>query len=294
LDLVTELEGQGLSRKIVADMFGLALRSYQQKVDRLTESASEGGVTLWQAVYDHLRGVEVAARAQVLRRFARDDEASVKSILRDLVETGLVYQRGRGESCTYRIAPESDLAQGDHDTEGLSALCWVFVYRDGPIREGELARRLKVTREALRPIVAQLQRDGRIDEEADGAAPSWSTRRCSIPLGDEAGWEAALVDHHQAVVSAVCNKLRNGATRALPPDRIGGSTYSFDVWPGHPYEAQAYALLSETRQRLSALWDRVSTHNQGAERPERGVAKVTFYCGQSVAGDEPSSSAGPV
>jgi hypothetical protein len=33
LDLVTEIERQGVARKVVADMFGLALRSYQQKVD---------------------------------------------------------------------------------------------------------------------------------------------------------------------------------------------------------------------------------------------------------------------
>src|SRR5262245_46477549 len=40
VDLAREIERQGVGRKVVADMFGLALRSYQRKVQRLTESAS--------------------------------------------------------------------------------------------------------------------------------------------------------------------------------------------------------------------------------------------------------------
>jgi hypothetical protein len=40
LDLASEIEAQGVARKVAADMFGLALRSYQKKVQRLTESAT--------------------------------------------------------------------------------------------------------------------------------------------------------------------------------------------------------------------------------------------------------------
>jgi hypothetical protein len=295
LDLVTELEGQGLSKKIVADMFGLALRSNQQKVDRLTESASEGGATLWQVVYDYLRGVETATRSQVLTRFAREDEASVKSILRDLVETGLVYQRGRGEACTYRAAPDADLEHEApaRDLESLAALSWVFVYREGSLKASELAQRLGLDRAALEPVVSGLLRDGRLRVEIDDAVdPTYSTRRCLLPLGDAAGWEASLVDHHLAVVSAVCTKLRNGQTRALPPDQVGGSTYSFDVWPEHPFDARVRALLAETRVRLSELWNQVAEYNTQVLRPDSGVAKVTFYCGQSVVGElEPRDEA---
>lgn len=295
LDLVTELERQGLSRKVVADMFGLALRSYQQKVDRLSESASEGGVTLWQAVYDFLRSQEVSSRTEVLRRFARDDDASVKSILRDLVESGLVYQRGRGDACTYRVAPDSDLARGseERDAASLYALAWVVVYRDGPVSKADVGVRLRAGEDALDAVLDRLLADGRIREErasGDGAEALYSTRRCLIPLGDEAGWEAALIDHYQAVVSAICAKLRNGNTRALPPDRIGGSTYSFDVWSGHPFEAEVYALLSETRDRVSEFWGRVSEHNRQVQRPENGTSKVTFYCGQSVVSEADGNS----
>lgn len=90
-------------------MFGLALRSYQQKVDRLMESASTGGITLWEAVHRFIAERDVVARAELLRRFAKDDPASVASILLDLVESGLVYKTGRGDQAVYRITPEADL-----------------------------------------------------------------------------------------------------------------------------------------------------------------------------------------
>ena len=40
LDLARTLEAQGVGRRVAADMFGLALRSYQKKVRRLTEGVS--------------------------------------------------------------------------------------------------------------------------------------------------------------------------------------------------------------------------------------------------------------
>ena len=43
LDLANELESQGVSRKVSADMFGMALRAYIRKVRRLSESESYQG-----------------------------------------------------------------------------------------------------------------------------------------------------------------------------------------------------------------------------------------------------------
>src|SRR5689334_16034848 len=46
LDLADELNAQGVSRKVSADMFGLALRTYLRKIQRLRESSTEGGRSL--------------------------------------------------------------------------------------------------------------------------------------------------------------------------------------------------------------------------------------------------------
>ena len=43
LELAREIEALGVGRRVAADMFGMALRSYQKKMQRLTESASEPG-----------------------------------------------------------------------------------------------------------------------------------------------------------------------------------------------------------------------------------------------------------
>jgi hypothetical protein len=43
LDLADELAQQGVSRSVSADMFGLALRTYLRKIQRLRESTTEHG-----------------------------------------------------------------------------------------------------------------------------------------------------------------------------------------------------------------------------------------------------------
>src|SRR5678815_5247680 len=54
LELARELDAQGISRKVSADMFGLALRSYRRRVRQLSESSADRGRTLWEAVLAYL------------------------------------------------------------------------------------------------------------------------------------------------------------------------------------------------------------------------------------------------
>jgi hypothetical protein len=280
LDLTQALEEQGLGRKVVADMFGLALRSYQQKVDRLMESASSGGMTLWEAVHRYIAERNVVPRADLLRRFAKDDPASLAGILHDLVESGLVYKTGRAEHIVYRIAPEADLQQAlESDQRAtIEACAWAMIYRQGPLSLEQLIEQLPVEQAGLDAALAALLEDKRIERDDKG---QYRSARVLLPLDHTAGWEAGLLDHYHAVMGAVIAKLRNGQTRALPADELGGSTYSFDVWPGHPLEGSVRSLLREQRSALGALWNRVATHNQKG-KPE-SYTRVTFYCGQNVA-----------
>jgi len=71
LSRAQEIERQGVSRKIVADMFGLALRTYQRKVQRLEESASASGRTLWEAVIEYLGETGPVRRDHLLDRFLK-------------------------------------------------------------------------------------------------------------------------------------------------------------------------------------------------------------------------------
>ncbi len=291
LDLVDELKRQGLTREVIADMFGLALRSYQLKVQRLTESVTERGMTLWEAIHRYLQEKKVVTRAEVLRRFSQDDETSVKGVLNDLVESGLVSRTGRAEATVYRSVTPEELAEAAavDPVASSTSLAWVAIYRNGPITRNKLRELVPVGPETLDRALEALVADGRVSKQHDGAQggtsePLYTSTQYLIAIGDSAGWEAALLDHYQTVVAAICAKLRNGATRALPDDQIGGSTYSFDIWPGHPRERDVQNLLRTIRSQLSQLWDEVTAHNQREKpnRVEEEISRHTFYCGQLV------------
>ena len=108
VELANELEAQGVSRKVSADMFGMALRAYIRKVRRLTESATESEKTLWQAVLELIRKESFVPRSRVLARFQRDGELEVSSILKDLSDSGLVLSSGSGEGNTARRVTSGD------------------------------------------------------------------------------------------------------------------------------------------------------------------------------------------
>src|SRR5688572_12596582 len=54
LELAREIEAQSVGQKVAADMFGLALRSYQVKLKRVSESADAAPVSLWQDIHARL------------------------------------------------------------------------------------------------------------------------------------------------------------------------------------------------------------------------------------------------
>jgi hypothetical protein len=108
-DLTRELHRQGVSRRVAADMFGMALRTYRRKVQRLAESQTVAGRSLWEAVYDYLSKRPVTTRADVFEHFRRDNEEIVCGVLEDLVESGLVYRAGRGAHASFRAASPADL-----------------------------------------------------------------------------------------------------------------------------------------------------------------------------------------
>ena len=287
LNLVSELESQGVGRKVIADMFGLALRSYQMKVRRLNASATELNRSLWEAVLDFIQKSGSVTRAEVLRRFHADDDASVRGILRDLLETRLVYMTGKGNSTTYRIATDDDRVSGSvsEDEEATAALLWITVYREGPIDADDLAATLRLERKIVDMLLEQLLSEARIELD-DPEALTYRSHQCVLPLGDPVGWEASLFDNFQATVAAICTKLRGGDRGASSGDLVGGSTYSFDLSPEHPCKDSVLALLRETRERVSLLRSEVTSYNNQNSLHGGNSIKATFYFGQNVVFEE--------
>jgi hypothetical protein len=285
VDLVTELKAQGLGNKVIADMFGLTLRGYHHKVARLSESSTERGRSLWEALYSLVQEREVVARGELLERFARDDEAKVRGVMSDLVDSGLVFRAGRGDSTVYRAARADELAAtaGTADDERLSNWCWIAIYRYGPISLGELAIHVPADEAALGRALARLEKEGRIRGRPEDGTLRYSSDACVIPLGDPKGWEAAVFDHYQAMVTAVCAKLALGRRPSTPGEWIGGSTFGFEIWDDHPERENVLGVLQDLRDRIGAVRERVTEYNR-VNSPGRGALKVVTYVGQSVAG----------
>jgi hypothetical protein len=277
LNLAQELDAQGISRKVSADMFGMALRSYRRRVRQLSESSTERGRSLWEAVLAFLSQGRLVTREEVLKRFHRDEEALVKGVLSDLCESGLVFRIGIAKSAAYRAATAEELADLRQRPDGLLELVWMLIYRDGPVGEEELHQRTSLDLGALGACLSQLADAGRIQRGEDGR---YDASSLVLPLGSSAASEAALFDHYQAVVRTLCARLQ-AASDASQRSRSGGSTYSFTIWAGHPCEDEVHDLLREYRERHSELRERIEAYNREHALPER-YERVTAYGGVCV------------
>jgi hypothetical protein len=277
LELVKELERQGVSRKVSADMFGMGLRTYQRKIQRITESSTERGRSLWTALLDYVASRDTVSRTEVLVRFASDDEALVRSVLHDLCESELVTQTGSGANSVYRARTGDEMGRllQTRRSEGLDELLWALLYHEGPLPADEVPARTGLGALECEAVLSRLLEAGRIEF----AGGSYRTSSLVLPLGSPVGFEAAVFDHFKAVVNTLTGRLR--APRSAPSlaDRVGGSTYSVEVWPGHPLEDEVYATLGKLRGILGDLRQRVESHNQGQPPPENHT-KVLLYVGQ--------------
>ena len=286
LDLVHELQSAGVGHKIIADMFGMALRTYHDRVRRLSESRTDRGHTLWEAVLHFIRSHESVSRAEILKRFGRDDALVVRSALADLVDNGLVFRTGRGDRTTFRAADPKQAAHilGD-DPELAAMFVWVAVHRASPCTQAELEQAVSVAGLDLKSVLDRLVEDGRIRREESGGKVIYACDSCVIPFESDAGWEGAVFDHFQAMVTAIGAKLHQ-TTRARLDDQVGGSTYAFDLSPNHPHHKEVFGLLEEVRQRATALREKVEAYNATQPSPPPGQQaqqqRVTFYVGQSV------------
>lgn len=299
LELVRELEAQGVRQKVVADMFGMALRTYQKKVQRLSQSATDRGRTLWEAIYDFVVKRRVATRTDILQRFAHDEDSTVRGILRDMVANGLVFESGTGLRVAYRAATDEDLdlLGKEEDGDEAATFAWAAIYRLGPITLGELHDAIRMDKARLQYLVEQLVADGRVQIEEAPESPSsppvltlteappaearYRAARFIVPLDARVGWAAAVFDHYQAVVHTILAKLAGDDPETPYPGRAGGSTWSFDIWPGHPHEQEVLDLLTQLRERVRVVQERVFAHNEREGRPP-SHPRVSVYLGQSV------------
>lgn len=195
LNLARELEAQGITRAVAADMFGLALRSYQKKIQRVTESATEQGSTLWQAIYDFI-DKSSPTRGRIAERFARDNEREVAAVLHDLVSSGMVFITGSGQRAVYGATSEAlrtRLVKAE-DTEALAHVVWLHVFRGDARTVADLAALLGLDASRIEAALELLVEGGRVSRSGAELVAG----NLVIPLGSESGTETAMLDHFRA------------------------------------------------------------------------------------------------
>jgi hypothetical protein len=284
IELARELDQHGVSRGVSADMFGLALRTYMRRIRRYDESLTQKGASLWEAVLRFVESRSTVSRSEVLDEFARDDDALVRSVLQDLTDSGLVFRSGARAAVVYRAATPEEIGSARHaaDQECLDNMIWAVIRREGPLSSSALADRTALRAGELEAALARLSQDERIERAlGDDGVDSYRARSIVIPLGSRSGWEAAVYDHFHALVKTIVCKFRQDSEGAAPDDRVGGSTYTFEVWDGHPFAERVYGHLARYRATTSELRGQVDQHNDKNGRPGRYDA-VTVYMGQCV------------
>jgi hypothetical protein len=280
--LAKEIELQGIGRKVAADMFGVALRTYQKRVQRLSESASARGRTLWEAVFGYLSEREAVGRADIQARFRHDSTDDLGAVLSDLVASGLVYVAGRGADAVYRAlsASEQQLAANTGSSDALTHMVWLTVYRQPGLRLSELASKLGTSLERTREAVDALVADGLVHTEGE-RDPALRGETFVVPVGAARGWEAAVFDHFSTACAAIARKVELGPGSRVN-EAVGGATFSFEVYRGHPHEERVIGLLARFRDEIDAFWNEVAAYNRTHPVPDERKTKVSFYFGQNV------------
>ena len=276
LHLVHELRSQGLAHKVIADMFGLPLRTYHERIKRLDEHKTSRSKTIRDAIVGFVHGESGVTRESLDLRFRLEDERVVRSVIRDLVATGVLERRAGGQGAVYVVAaPDAS----ESKAEQIDALALIALQGFETATIDELAEVLGARSEQISPRLTALAADGRISQVGQGSEARFASLETEIGYGQPSGRDAAIFDHVRAVVSALTAKI-GGKSAAQREDEVGGSTYVFDLSETHPLAEETTSLLKQIRARSSDLRKRVlaATKPQGDTHHMR----VTLYVGQWV------------
>jgi len=199
-------------------------------------------------------------------------------LLSDLLRNGLVYKTGAGRRALYGATREQEykkLVEAEN-LESAAAIAWLLIHRHPGLKAADLAVGLSLSLEVAERALQALLEQGRIS--GDGAG--YRTDVVTIPVGESSGWEAAVFDHYQAMVTAIGKKVTQ--PRSAQGDVVGGATLAFDVHDQHPHKERVYGLLAQVRAQVNELWNEVRAHNQEHPVADEHKHRVSFYFGQAV------------
>lgn len=205
IEVVRELKQQGVGNKVIADMFGMALRTYHDRVRRLEHEARYGGCSLWEAVLGYIREAGPVPQSDVVLRFRNEDALTLRGVLKDLVDSGHVMRTGRGptvilQSAEALVPSASPSAESDPRGRRVANLVWVTVNRLGACSFSQICEQVPSHEAELHRALELLVKEGKLHTTCSEGKVRYIAGECVIPPRDPLGWEAAMFDHYQAMV----------------------------------------------------------------------------------------------
>ncbi len=287
VSVVRELKHQGVGNKVIADMFGMALRTYHDRIRRLEQEARYGGCSLWEAVLGYMREMGTLSQSELCSRFRNEDALTFRGVLKDLVDSGHLMRTGRGPSVVFQCVTSRPTALDSEaevtpEDRRVANLVWVAVNRLGEGTFPRICEQVPSHEASLHRALALLVREGKLHVIADEAGTRYFALECVIPPMDPLGWEAAMFDHYQAMVQALCSRLAAELKHDSEALRGAGSTYTYVVSDDHPLRAEVVGFLGDVRRQAEALRKRVADYNREHPEATHKPLRVTTYVGQSA------------
>lgn len=275
-------------QRVIADLFGLPIRTYQHRVTVLSQSASLRGITVWEAIYRFVRAEEQVSRAEIGQRFHQENPELVGSILNEMVRSKLLFCAGRGSTAVY-LANQRVEFDADASPEADARLVWVVTHGHPGASMAELAVAMGIEGSAvqanrLRAALDRLVDENRLVVTSDPEGiDRYHSRDFVFDLDAPSDGLAAFYDHFSAVVDAICQKLDGGA---MPRIGATGATYRFDLHPGMAETAEVEGLVEALRTRCSRL-------RHALEATGLSDTRLVFYFGHMLVESDPPGDPAP-
>jgi hypothetical protein len=197
-----------------------------------------------------------------------------------------VFASGSGRNTIYRLTTEEEVGKIRRTNDGadVEALVWSIVFREDPLTAERVADLTALPEAEVQAALDSLVAEGRIERVESGGRSEYRCRELVLGLEDPAGWEASVLDHYSAMVRTIGKKLSLDQ-RASAADEVGGSTYHYTLYRGHPMQEEVLGELRRFRERSTALRARLDQHNKDHGLPANTL-QVTAYFGQCAVENE--------
>jgi len=119
LELTRELARQGVTTKVMADMFGVAPRTYHRRVQETQRSLALRPRSVWRQVLELLCAAEPSTAHAIKQQFVHESADLICAVLHDLVHSGLARRSGWGEGAIYRPTSKAEQLLSTLELQGL-------------------------------------------------------------------------------------------------------------------------------------------------------------------------------